>query len=70
MEIMNLKEMSVYLRCSQTTIRRMVRDHELPYFMIRNRYYFRKNSVDEWLKQKEEENYIEDIFGNEIRKIQ
>lgn len=70
MEIMNLKEMSVYLRCSQTTIRRMVRDRELPYFMIRNRYYFRKNSVDEWLKQKEEENYIEDIFGNEIRKIQ
>ena len=70
MEIMNIKEISTYLKCSEMTIRRMIKSHKIPYFNIGNRYFFRKNSIDEYLQQMENENFRGDIYNNEVRKLQ
>lgn len=49
MEVLNVKEMSEYLHCSISTIRKLVRTNQIPYFRIGNRLFFNKNYIDEWI---------------------
>lgn len=58
MEIMNVKEVAEYLSCSESKIRNMVRDKEIPVFKIGSKLNFNKNTIDRW------------VNGQEIRSIQ
>lgn len=35
MEIMNLTELTLYLKCSKSLIRKLIRDNKIPFFRIR-----------------------------------
>ncbi|MDZ7359473.1 MAG: helix-turn-helix domain-containing protein [candidate division KSB1 bacterium] len=48
-ENMNLTTAAKYLGVSAVTIRRMLKDREIPAAKIRGRWLFKKNVIDEWL---------------------
>ena len=48
-ENMNLTTAAQYLGVSAITIRRMLKDREIPAVKIRGRWLFKKNVIDEWL---------------------
>ena len=58
MEIMNVKEVAEYLNCSESKIRNMTRDKEIPYFRIGSKLNFNKETINRW------------VNGQEIRNIQ
>ncbi|WP_339316918.1 helix-turn-helix domain-containing protein [Paenibacillus sp. FSL R10-2734] len=51
--IFDVFEACSYLKISDSTIRRMVRDKEIPYFRQRGNLYFRQISLDSWVASKE-----------------
>lgn len=53
MEVMNVKEVAEYLKCSCSKIRNMVRDNEIPYFRIGNKLNFKKETIDVWVRNQE-----------------
>lgn len=65
-EILNIKELSLYLHCSISTIRKLIYSNEIPYFRIGNRYYFNLSMIQKWIT-----NRYNDIeiggYENEIR---
>jgi len=48
-ENMNLITAAKYLGISQITVRRMLKDKEIPAAKLRGRWLFKKNVIDEWL---------------------
>jgi excisionase family DNA binding protein len=46
---MPLVEVAEYLHVSEQTVRRMVRDKELPSFRVRNQIFVRQQDVDQWI---------------------
>jgi len=48
-ENMNLTTAAKYLGVSSITVRRMLKDREIPAAKIRGRWLFKKNVIDEWL---------------------
>jgi excisionase family DNA binding protein len=48
-ENMNLTTAAKYLGVSAITVRRMLKDREIPAAKIRGRWLFKKNVIDEWL---------------------
>lgn len=48
-----IKELSEYLKCSISLIRKYVRNKEIPFFRIGNRLYFKKESIDLWIHNQE-----------------
>jgi len=48
-ENMNLSTAAQYLGISVMTVRRMLKDREIPAAKIRGRWLFKKNVIDEWL---------------------
>lgn len=48
-EVFNIKELANYLYCSESTIRKLVRNKVIPSFRIANRIFFRKNFIDIWM---------------------
>ena len=57
MNSFTIKELSEYMGIGISTIRKLVYEKQLPYFKIGCKYFFRKDSIDSWIKNKEEENY-------------
>ncbi|MBE6148028.1 MAG: helix-turn-helix domain-containing protein [Firmicutes bacterium] len=55
-EIMNIVDVSHYLKCSVSTIRNMIKNHDIPYFRIGVKYYFRLTSIEEWVSKNEKRN--------------
>ena len=49
MEILNIKELSKYLKISTSTIRRMILKKEIPYFQLSNQYFFNKENINNWI---------------------
>ena len=49
MEVFNINELSDYLHCSISMIRKLVREKKLPYFRIGNRLNFKKEMIDTWI---------------------
>lgn len=60
MEIMNIKELSDYLKISSSTIRRLIRKKEIPYFKISSQYFFSKLSINDWISKQVKVNYREE----------
>ena len=52
MEVLNIKELSKYLKISSSTIRRLIQKREIPYYKISSQYFFNKDSINEWVKSK------------------
>lgn len=58
MQVMNVKEVAKYLNCSESKIRNMVRDKQIPNFRIGSKLNFNRETIDRW------------VNGQEIRNIQ
>lgn len=50
MDIMNVIELSNYLRISKSTIRRLISKKEIPYFRLSKKIYFNTSVINEWIK--------------------
>ena len=53
MEVFTLKQLIEYLKCSESTIRKLVRNKAIPFFRLGNKLYFSKAAIDLWVKQQE-----------------
>lgn len=49
MEVLNIKEVADYLHCSVSTIRKLIRENNIPYFRIGSKLLFEKEKVEEWV---------------------
>lgn len=49
-DVMNIKQLAIYLGCSESSIRKMIRENILSFYKIGNRYLFRKNYIDSWIQ--------------------
>lgn len=67
MEVMNVKEVAEYLKCSESSIRNMVRAKKIPVFKINTKLNFNKEAIDNWIHNQEimslqtKENYSSNI---------
>lgn len=52
-EILNVKELSMYLRCSESCIRKLKREKKIPYFRVSGKILFDKEKINMWLKEEE-----------------
>ena len=52
MEVLNIKELAKYLNCSISSIRKLVRANQIPYFRICSKICFNKSQIDEWIKER------------------
>lgn len=48
--VFDVKELTRYLRCSDSTVRKLIKNREIPNFMIANRIYFKKALIDIWIQ--------------------
>ena len=55
-EILDVKEVSNYLKVSISEIRKLVRQRNIPHFRIGNRLRFDLANVNLWLEELEEKN--------------
>ena len=51
-EVFDIKELTRYLRCSDSTVRKLIKNREIPNFRIANRIYFKKALIDIWIQNK------------------
>ena len=56
MEILNVKEISRYLKVSVSTIRRLILKNQIPFFRVSNQIFFNKEIINEWIKKQVELN--------------
>lgn len=49
-ETFDVKELTRYLRCSDSTVRKLIKNREIPNFRIANRIYFKKALIDIWIQ--------------------
>lgn len=49
--IMTVREVAKYLRMHQMTIYRMANEERLPAYKVGNRWRFKKEEIDAWLKR-------------------
>lgn len=50
--IFTFKEAAQYLKVSISTLRRMVKDREVPHFMQRGNVYFRQTDLNKWIERR------------------
>ena len=50
-EVLNLKELTQYLRCTDSTVRKLIRNNEIPSFRIASRIFFKKALIDMWIQK-------------------
>lgn len=62
-DVMNIKQLAIYLGCSESSIRKMIRENILSFYKIGNRYLFRKNYIDSWIQ-----NNYSDFNDKKIRR--
>lgn len=56
MEVLTVKELAMYLRCSESKIRNLVRDNAIPNFRIGAKINFNKEAINNWIKLQEQKN--------------
>ena len=57
METLTIPELSKYLHTSNSTIRRLIKIGDLPYFKVGGIIKFNKKSIDNWVHQQELNNF-------------
>lgn len=61
-KICDLKDISIYLNMSESTIRKFVREKRIPYFRIGYRIKFNLEKIDEWLEKLSEKEFKNSLF--------
>ena len=51
-EILTLKGLAEYLRCHKTTLYRLIKTGEIPYFRVGSDYRFHTSSIREWIEKR------------------
>jgi len=46
-----VRELSTYLKCSESLIRKMIREQSIPYFRLSTKILFSKEDIDVWVRQ-------------------
>lgn len=70
MNVMTVKEVAEYLSCSESKIRNMVRDKEIPFFRIGSKLNFNKEAIDNWIHNQEIRNLqVKCDYTNEVKVI-
>lgn len=71
MEILNVKELAEYLKCSNSVIRSLVRKKKIPNFRIGAKLNFNKEAIDLWIHEQEIGNMQEEnTYQDKIKPIQ
>ena len=55
--VFNVEELSKYLHTSQSSIRKLVREKNIPHYRILSRIFFDKESIDIWINNQEISNF-------------
>ena len=55
-DILDIKELSIYLKVSISEIRKLVRQKNIPHFRVGNRLRFDLANIDIWIEELEEKN--------------
>ena len=63
MDTLTVAELSAYLNTSSATVRRLIKNNELPYFKVRGIIKFNKQSIDNWVHQQELNNFKDRFQG-------
>lgn len=53
MDVLSVKEVAEYLKCSESSIRKLVRNESIPYFRIGYKLNFIKNAIDSWVDRQQ-----------------
>ena len=48
---LSIADTAQYLHVSEQTVRRLVRDKEIPFFRVRSQIFLRQTDVDTWIEQ-------------------
>jgi excisionase family DNA binding protein len=56
-QVISVKEVADMIGVCKETLYTMVRKGEIPHFKMRSRVFFRRESIDIWMKQQEALNY-------------
>lgn len=59
--VFNVEELSKYLHTSQSSIRKLVREKNIPHYRILSRIFFDKESIDIWINNQEISNLSNNI---------
>lgn len=68
-ETFNIKEASIYLKSSISSLRKMVRNKSIPFYRIGNKLFFRKEAIDLWIYNQEQKNLNVDTYETKIKKL-
>ena len=49
-KVFDIKELKQYLRCSESTIRKLIRNKAIPNYRIASRIFFKKRLIDAWIQ--------------------
>ena len=55
-DVLTIDELSVYLKISKSTLYKLVREGKIPCQKIGRHWRFRKETIDKWLDERDEEN--------------
>jgi excisionase family DNA binding protein len=55
-QILTVKELAKYLKLTEVTIYKYVKEGNIPAHRLGSRWRFDKDKIDEWLRRKEEGN--------------
>lgn len=47
--VLTVKELNNYLNCSESTIRKLIREKKIPYFKVATKILFKKSTIDDWI---------------------
>ncbi len=47
--IMNVPDVAVFLRVSESMIRKLVKERRIPYFKLEGRYLFYRGALEKWV---------------------
>lgn len=51
--VMNIEELSTYLRIHRSTAYRLIKRGEIPYFKVGSDYRFNREAIENWMRRDE-----------------
>lgn len=51
MDVLTVKELAIYLGCSESTIRKLIRTQQIPFFKLSRKINFDKQVIDKWIQE-------------------
>lgn len=50
-DVLTVKQAARYLTISESSLRKMIKDRQIPFNKLRRRYVFSRAQIDDWLKR-------------------